>query len=77
MSAHLCVHAGEVDDTAPSLFYHPRHEGAAEMKCGRKIDVNHPVPVDLRSLQEVTTVLEASQASFVRLAGLSLFDMMR
>lgn len=28
-------------------------------------------------LQEVTTVLEASQASFVRLAGLSLFDMMR
>lgn len=28
-------------------------------------------------LQEVTTVLEASQASFVRLAGLSLFDMLR
>ena len=28
-------------------------------------------------LQEMMTVLEASQASFVRLAGLSLFDMMR
>ena len=28
-------------------------------------------------LQEVMTVLEASQASFVRLANLSLFDMMR
>jgi flagellar hook-associated protein 3 FlgL len=28
-------------------------------------------------LQEVTTVLEASQASFVRLASLSLFDMLR
>lgn len=28
-------------------------------------------------LQEAMTVLEASQASFVRLAGLSLFDMMR
>lgn len=28
-------------------------------------------------LQEVTTVLEASQASFVRLANLTLFDMMR
>lgn len=28
-------------------------------------------------LQEVTTVLEASQASFVRLAGLSLFEMLR
>jgi flagellar hook-associated protein 3 FlgL len=28
-------------------------------------------------LQEVTTVLEASQASFVRLSGLTLFDMLR
>lgn len=33
--------------------------------------------VTMTRLQEVTTVLEASQASFVRLAGLSLFDMMR
>ena len=28
-------------------------------------------------LQETMTVLEASQASFVRLANLTLFDMMR
>jgi flagellar hook-associated protein 3 FlgL len=28
-------------------------------------------------LQEVMTVLEASQASFVRLANLSLFDQLR
>ena len=28
-------------------------------------------------LQEVMTVLEASQASFVRLSGLSLFNMLR
>lgn len=33
--------------------------------------------VTMTRLQEVTTVLEASQASFVRLAGLSLFNMMR
>lgn len=33
--------------------------------------------VTMTRLQEVTTVLEASQASFVRLAGLSLFDVMR
>lgn len=33
--------------------------------------------VTMTRLQEVTTVLEASQASFVRLAELSLFDMMR
>jgi flagellar hook-associated protein 3 FlgL len=28
-------------------------------------------------LQEISTVLEASQASFVRLANLSLFDVLR
>jgi flagellar hook-associated protein 3 FlgL len=31
----------------------------------------------MTQLQEVTTVLEASQASFVRVAGLSLFDLLR
>lgn len=35
------------------------------------------IAVTMTRLQEITTVLEASQASFVRLAGLSLFDMMR
>ncbi len=35
------------------------------------------VAATITRLTEVMTVLEASQASFVRLAGLSLFDMMR
>jgi len=35
------------------------------------------IAVTMTRLQEISTVLEASQASFVRLAGLSLFDMMR
>ena len=31
----------------------------------------------ITQLQEIMTVLEASQASFVKLASLSLFDMIR
>jgi flagellar hook-associated protein 3 FlgL len=31
----------------------------------------------ITDLQEIMTVLEASQASFVRLSGLSLFDRLR
>ena len=35
------------------------------------------IAVTMTRRQDISTVLEASQASFVRLAGLSLFDMMR
>ena len=46
---------------------------AAEQKAVGGIDL----ATTMARLQEVTTVLEFSQASFVRLSGLSLFNMMR
>ena len=55
-----------------------RRTTASERVADEQLAVGGADPAEtMIRLQEVTTVLEASQASFVRLAGLSLFDMMR
>jgi flagellar hook-associated protein 3 FlgL len=55
-----------------------RREANGELVADEKAAVGGAnLAATMTRLQEVMTVLEASQASFVRLSGLSLFDMMR
>jgi flagellar hook-associated protein 3 FlgL len=55
-----------------------RREATGELVADEKAAVGGAnLAVTMTRLQEVMTVLEASQASFVRLSSLSLFDMMR
>lgn len=55
-----------------------RRENTAERMTEEKAAVGGAdLATTMTRLQEVMTVLEASQASFVRLASLSLFDMLR
>jgi flagellar hook-associated protein 3 FlgL len=52
-----------------------RQERLGEMRATEQTAVGEVDPtVAITQLQEIMTVLEASQASFARLAGLSLFD---
>lgn len=52
-----------------------RHERQAEMRELETTDVGSVDPsTTITDLQQIMTVLEASQASFVKLAGLSLFN---
>ncbi|MBO6769490.1 MAG: flagellar biosynthesis protein FlgL [Erythrobacter sp.] len=55
-----------------------RRENNAERIADERLDVGGAdIAVTMSRLQETMTVLEASQASFVRLANLSLFSMLR
>ncbi|OYW44845.1 MAG: flagellar biosynthesis protein FlgL [Sphingomonadales bacterium 32-68-7] len=55
-----------------------RHERQQEMRTTEQTEVGKVDPAKaITELQEIMTVLEASQASFVQLSNLSLFDMMR
>jgi flagellar hook-associated protein 3 FlgL len=55
-----------------------RHERQAEMRELETSDVGSvDTATTITDLQELMTVLEASQASFVKLASLSLFDVIR
>lgn len=55
-----------------------RHERLGEMRAQEQTDVGEVDPaVAITELQQIMTVLEASQASFARLASLSLFDVLR
>lgn len=55
-----------------------RHERQGEMRALEQTDVGGIDPATaITNLQQIMTVLEASQASFVKLASLSLFDMIR
>jgi flagellar hook-associated protein 3 FlgL len=55
-----------------------RRENTAELVTEEKATVGGAdLATTMTRLQEVMTVLEASQASFVRLASLSLFDLLR
>ncbi len=55
-----------------------RHELQEEMRTNEQSDVGSIDPATaITELQEIMTVLEASQASFVKLASMSLFDMIR
>lgn len=55
-----------------------RREISAESMAGERADVGGAdIALTMTRLQETLTVLEASQASFVRLANLSLFSMLR
>lgn len=55
-----------------------RRENNAERMADERLDVGGAdIAVTMSRLQETLTVLEASQASFVRLANLSLFSMLR
>jgi flagellar hook-associated protein 3 FlgL len=55
-----------------------RREDNAERIAGERADVGGAdIAVTMTRLQETLTVLEATQASFVRLANLSLFSMLR
>lgn len=55
-----------------------RHERQNEMRTTEVTQVGQVDPAAaITELQQIMTVLEASQASFVRLANLSLFDLMR
>lgn len=55
-----------------------RRVNNAELMADERVDVGGAdIAVTMSRLQETLTVLEASQASFVRLANLSLFSMIR
>lgn len=55
-----------------------RQTRLSEMRAGEEADVGGTdIAATVTQLQEVMTVLEASQASFARLSSLSLFDMIR
>ncbi len=55
-----------------------RRENNAERIADERADVGGAdIAVTMSRLQETLTVLEATQASFVRLANLSLFSMLR
>lgn len=55
-----------------------RREVNAESMAGERADVGGAdIALTMTRLQETLTVLEASQASFVRLANISLFSMLR
>ena len=55
-----------------------RREATGELVADEKASVGGAdLATTMTRLQEVMTVLEASQASFVRLSGLSLFNMLR
>ena len=55
-----------------------RRENNAERVAEERADVGGAdIAVTMSRLQETLTVLEATQASFVRLANLSLFSMLR
>jgi len=55
-----------------------RRVDVSEMRAGEESDIGGTdIAATVARLQETMTVLEASQASFTRLAGLSLFDMIR
>ncbi|MCJ2186843.1 flagellin N-terminal helical domain-containing protein [Novosphingobium beihaiensis] len=55
-----------------------RRINLSELRASEKSDLGGVDPAaTLASLQEALTVLEASQASFTKLAGLSLFDKLR
>ncbi len=55
-----------------------RHVRQGEMRADEQAVVGSIDPATaITELQEIMTVLEASQASFAKLASLSLFDMMR
>lgn len=55
-----------------------RRENNAERVADERLDVGGAdIAVTMSRLQETLTVLEASQASFVRLANMSLFTMLR
>ena len=55
-----------------------RRENNAERIAEERADVGGAdIAVTMTRLQETLTILEASQASFVRLANLSLFSMLR
>lgn len=55
-----------------------RRENYAERVADERLDVGGAdIAVTMSRLQETLTVLEASQASFVRLANMSLFTMLR
>ena len=55
-----------------------RREATGEMAADQQASIGGAdLATAMTRLQEITTVLEASQASFVRLANLSLFDVLR
>lgn len=55
-----------------------RQTRLSEMRAGEEADVGGTdIAAAVTQLQEIMTVLEASQASFARLASLSLFDAIR
>ena len=55
-----------------------RRQDMAELRASEESDVGGTdMATAVAKLQETMTVLQASQASFVKLASLSLFDMMR
>lgn len=55
-----------------------RHERLGEMRASEQADVGGTDLAEaITQLQEIMTVLEASQASFAKLASLSLFDVIR
>ena len=55
-----------------------RREATGELIADERADIGGAdLATTMTRLQEVLTVLEASQASFVRVAGLSLFDKLR
>jgi flagellar hook-associated protein 3 FlgL len=55
-----------------------RREATGELAAEERADIGGAdLATTMTRLQEILTVLEASQASFARLAGLSLFDQLR
>lgn len=55
-----------------------RREATGEMSADQQASIGGAdLATTMTRLQEITTVLEASQASFVRLANLSLFELLR
>lgn len=55
-----------------------RHERQGEMRATEQTEVGGiDSATAITQMQQIMTVLEASQASFVKLASMSLFDMMR
>jgi flagellar hook-associated protein 3 FlgL len=55
-----------------------RREATGELMADEKSNVGGAdLATTMTRLQEITTVLQASQASFVRLSNLTLFDMLR
>jgi flagellar hook-associated protein 3 FlgL len=55
-----------------------RRDATGELVAEEKKDIGGAdLATTMTRLQEITTVLEASQASFVRLSNLTLFDMIR